>query len=44
MRAGPAETGLHFISDADPAGAANMLVSMLEITIGKNDATADTLD
>src|SRR5437762_9022174 len=44
MRASPPKPGLHFIGDADPTGVAHMLVSVFEITIGKNDATADTLD
>src|SRR5438552_329127 len=44
MRASPPKPGLHFIGDADPTGVAHVLVSMFEITIGKNDATADTLD
>ena len=44
MRAGAAEARLHFIGDAQAARGPHVLVNVFEITIGKNDAAADTLD
>ena len=44
MRTSPTETGLHFIGDANAAGGADMFVSVLEIIVGKNNATADALN
>ena len=44
MRAGAPEAGLHFIGNANTAGAANVFVNMFEVTIRKNDTAADALN
>src|ERR1043166_3366453 len=44
MRAGPTESGLDFISDADSAGGSDMFVSMFQVSIGKNNAAAHALN
>ena len=44
VRARPAETGLHFIRDADAAGGAHVFVNVLEVAIWKNHAATDTLN
>ena len=44
MCARAAESGLHFIGNADAAGRANVLVDMLEIIIGEDDTAPDALN
>ena len=44
MRPGASESGLHFICDAKPACSTDMLVSMSQIAVGKNDTATNSLD
>src|ERR1700746_3821971 len=42
--AGTAETGLHFVSDADTASGSHMLIDMLEIAIREHHGPTDSLN
>ncbi len=44
MTAGAAKAGLNFIGDAQTAGSAHVLVSVFQIAVGKDNASADALD
>src|SRR5260370_41560588 len=44
VRSGPSKTRLNFVRDADAAHRAYVLVSDFQITIRKNDRSADSLN
>ena len=42
--AGPAEAGLHFVGDAEPAGGPHMRVGLGQVAVGEDDEAAQALN